>query len=95
MVNFVINKYLYALISRKHNYPIKVITGSQRYYIQSAYSLPSPEKIEQEFRPLRHIPDSFKKIVLVHEDILIRRDNDGIVTMGMREFMLNERSLEL
>ncbi len=69
--------------------------GSQRYYIQSAYSLPSIEKIEQEFRPLRHIPDSFKKIVLVHEDILIRRDNDGIVTMGMREFMLDERSLEL
>lgn len=69
--------------------------GNQRYYIQSAYSLPTTEKEEQEFRPLRHIPDSFKKIVLVHEDIRLRRDNSGIVTMGMQQFMLNEHSLDL
>lgn len=69
--------------------------GSQRYYIQSAFALPSPEKVEQELRPLRNIPDSFKKIVIVKDDILIRRNEDGIVTMGLRQFLLDERSLEV
>ena len=68
--------------------------GSQRYYIQSAFALPSPEKTEQEFRPLRNIPDSFKKIVIVKDDILVRRNEDGIVTMGLKQFLLDEHSLE-
>ena len=69
--------------------------GSQRYYIQSALALPSPEKVQQELRPLRNIPDSFKKIVIVKDNILIRRNEDGIVTMGLKQFLLDERSLEL
>lgn len=69
--------------------------GSQRYYIQSALALPSPEKVQQELRPLRNIPDSFKKIVIVKDDILIRRNEDGIVTMGLKQFLLDERSLEV
>ena len=69
--------------------------GSRRYYIQSAFALPTPEKAEQEFRPLRNIPDSFKKIVIVKDDILVRRNEDGIVTMGLKQFLLDEHSLEL
>lgn len=69
--------------------------GSRRYYIQSAFALPAPEKAEQEFRPLRNIPDSFKKIVIVKDDILVRRNEDGIVTMGLKQFLLDEHSLEL
>lgn len=69
--------------------------GSQRYYIQSAFTLPSPEKVEQELRPLRNIPDSFKKIVIVKDDILIRRNEDGVVFMGLKQFLLDERSLEI
>ena len=69
--------------------------GSQRYYIQSALALPSPDKVQQELRPLRNIPDSFKKIVIVKDDILIRRNEDGIVTMGLKQFLLDERSLEI
>lgn len=47
--------------------------GSQRYYIQSAYALPTEEKQQQEVRPLRAVGDSFKKIVVVKDDILLLR----------------------
>ena len=69
--------------------------GSQRFYIQSAYALPDQEKANQEARPLQHIQDSFKKIIVVKEDILLRRDDSGIVTMGLREFLTNENSIYL
>ena len=69
--------------------------GSQRYYIQSAYALPSEEKVKQEERPLRAIPDSFKKIIVVKEDILPRRNEDGILMLGLRQFLLDEKSLDL
>jgi predicted AAA+ superfamily ATPase len=69
--------------------------GSQRYYIQSAYALPSEEKVKQEERPLRAIPDSFKKIIIVKEDILPRRNEDGILMLGLRQFLLDEHSIEL
>lgn len=69
--------------------------GSERFYIQSAYALPTPEKVEQERRPLRYIADSFKKIIVVREDILLRRDEYGITTMGLRQFLLDKNSLYL
>lgn len=69
--------------------------GSERFYIQSAYALPTMEKQEQELRPLRHIADSFKKIIVVKDDILLRRNEEGIVTMGLRQFLLDKRSLYL
>lgn len=69
--------------------------GSQRFYIQSAYALPDEEKAEREARPLQNIQDSFKKIIIVKEDILLRRDENGIVTMGLREFLTNENSIYL
>lgn len=69
--------------------------GSERFYIQSVYALPSPEKIEQEVRPFLNINDAFKRIVIVKEDILLRRNDMGIVTMGLREFLVNNNSLYL
>lgn len=69
--------------------------GSQRYYIQSAFSLPTQDKAAQEFRPLLGIQDSFKKMVIVRDDIIIRRSEDGIVTMGLKQFLLDENSLDL
>ena len=69
--------------------------GSQRFYIQSAYALPDEEKAKREARPLQNIQDSFKKIIIVKEDILLRRDDHGIVTMGLREFLTNENSIYL
>lgn len=69
--------------------------GSRRYYIQSAYALPTESKTEQEVRPLRCIQDSFKKIIVVKDDILLRRNEEGIVTMGLRQFLCEPESLDL
>ena len=69
--------------------------GSKRYYIQSAYSLPNIEKRKQEERPLTNIDDSFKKIIIVKDNVSITRDDNGIVTMGIKDFLLNDNSLDL
>jgi len=68
--------------------------GSARYYIQSAYRLPDEEKIAQEKASLRAIDDSFKKIILVHEVMKPFRDDEGILTMSVFDFLLNDDSLE-
>ena len=65
------------------------------YYIQSAFSMSTPEKEAQEKRPFLRFNDSFKKIVLVRENIKIRRDENGIVTMGLLDFLLTPNSLEI
>ena len=69
--------------------------GNNKYYIQSAFALPDPEKKMQEERPLLNIGYSFKKIVVVGNYIKLKRDDMGITTMGIREFLLKENSLEL
>ena len=69
--------------------------GSRRYYIQSAFALPDDEKIRQEERPLINVSDSFKKIVVVKDNILLRRNEDGITTMGLKQFLLDSNSLDL
>ena len=69
--------------------------GNQRYYIQSAYRLDSDEKVAQEQNSLRNVDDSFKKIVIVGNPILVERDNNGITTMSVYDFLLKENSLEL
>ena len=69
--------------------------GSEKYYIQSAFAMPSDEKREQEERPLNAIGDSFKKIIVVKDNIKVRRNEMGIVTVGIRNFLLNENSLDL
>lgn len=69
--------------------------GSRRYYVQSAFSLPDEKKILQEKASLVRISDSFKKIIVVKDVIPVRRDEDGITTMSIYDFLLNENSLEL
>lgn len=69
--------------------------GNQRYYIQSAYRLDSEDKIKQENNSLRNVDDSFKKIVIVGNHILVERDNDGITKISIYDFLLKENSLEL
>ena len=72
-----------------------VNSGSNRYYIQSAYNLITSDKKNQELRPLVNISDSFKKIIIVYDNIKLRRDEHGIVTMSLRDFLLNENALNL
>ena len=67
--------------------------GSEKYYIQSAFAMNTPEKREQEERPLNAIGDSFRKIIVVRDNIRPRRDDFGIVTVGIRSFLLDENNL--
>ncbi len=69
--------------------------GSKRYYIQSAFSMPTEEKQMQEKASLIHVNDSFKKIILVKDIMNVTRDENGITTMSVYDFLLRENSLEL
>ena len=69
--------------------------GSKRYYIQSALSLPDDEKRAQEKASLINVGDSFKKIVIVKDVVKPLHDDDGILTMSIYDFLLDENSLEL
>lgn len=68
--------------------------GNRKYYIQSAYEMPNAEKIEQEKKSLNKLNDSFKKFVVVKEDIKAQIDENGIIMMGIFEFLLDEHSLD-
>ncbi len=72
-----------------------VTRGSEKFYIQSAFAMTTPEKQAQEERPLNAIGDSFKKIIVVRDNIKVRRNDMGIVTIGIRNFLLDENSLNL
>ena len=68
--------------------------GSNRYYIQSAYSIPDEEKRLQEIRPFTKIDDSFKKIVITRDIVPTQYDEKGILTMNVYDFLLNPSALE-
>lgn len=68
--------------------------GSKKYYIQSAYVIPDEMKYSQEIKSFDKINDSFKKIILVDKSMKIRRDDNGYVMMGIKEFLLDPNSLE-
>jgi len=69
--------------------------GSKKYYVQSALSIPDREKEIQESRPLTNINDSFKKIIVVKDHIMPRRNEEGILTIGLFDFLLKEDSLDI
>ena len=66
-----------------------------RYYIQSAFAMPTLEKEAQESASLLLINDSFKKIIIIKDDIKPWRDDNGILTMGLFDFLMKPNSLEL
>ncbi len=68
--------------------------GSQRYYIQSAFQIPDQEKERQEKESLNNVDDSFKKIVLVRDVVKTSRDEKGIVTMSIYDFLMDKSSME-
>jgi len=67
--------------------------GDNRYYIQSVFAMYTDEKRAQEKNSLLHIHDFFKKIIVVKDDIKRTRDENGIVMMGIYDFLLDEDSL--
>ena len=69
--------------------------GSEKYYIQSAFSVNNVDKLAQEQNSLMNINDSFKKIIVVRDNIKVRRNEYGIATMGICNFLLDENSLNV
>lgn len=69
--------------------------ASKRYYIQSAFAIPNKEKMDQEQNSLINIDDSFKKIIIVKDDINLWRNEEGILIISLEEFLLNSSSLDL
>ena len=82
-------------IRKQYEVDFVVNEGSNRYYIQSAFAMPNIEKEQQEKTSFSLITDSFKKIIVVKEDIKLKRDDQGIVTVGLLDFLLNKDSLKL
>ena len=69
--------------------------GSQRYYIQSALNIDEESKREQETLSLNRINDSFKKIIVVKDDIIPWHDEKGVLYIGIRQFLLDENAMDL
>lgn len=69
--------------------------GSKKYYIQSAYAIPDNEKYRQETKSFDNVSDSFKKIIIVEKSMKPRRDDNGYETIGVKEFLLDQNSLEI
>ena len=68
--------------------------GSDKYYIQSVYSIEDNNKKEQEVQSLLNVGDNFKKIVIVYDHFIKWQDDDGIIYMSVYDFLLNENSLK-
>ena len=83
--------------SKREQYEVDFVAnrGSRRYYIQSAFAIPDEAKREQETRSLIKIQDSFKKIVVLREDIEPWHDDNGILYIGIEQFLLDEAAMDL
>lgn len=68
--------------------------GNNKIYIQSAFSMPNEEKVNQEERPLLKVNDAFKKIIIVKDYIKRIRNENGIITMSIFDFLLDPDSLD-
>ena len=82
--------------SERKQYEIDFVCnkGNNRYYIQAAYALESLEKTEQETRGFKKIEDSFKKIVVLKDCYVPWHDENGILYIGLKDFLLDKNSLE-
>ena len=81
----------------RHYYEVNFVCnlGSKRYYIQSAYRMLNEEKVRQEENSLRHIDDSFKKIIILGDYTPVLHSESGITIIGIYDFLLKDNSLEL
>ena len=69
--------------------------GTKKYYIQSSLNVSEPSKLETELRPLKNTKDFFKKIIISKTAMKPWTDEEGILHLGLYEFLLNEHSLDL
>ncbi len=68
--------------------------GNNKFYIQSAFTMETEKKQAQEKNSLLNIKDFFKKIIIVKDDIKRKRDENGVITMSIYDFLLDEESIE-
>lgn len=68
---------------------------NDKIYIQSAYHLPNSDKVRQEKRPFLNVDDSFRKFIIVRDNIDVRKDDYGITTIGLKHFLLNDDPFRL
>lgn len=79
---------------QQHEIDFIATNGIDKYYIQSAYALPTEEKREQELASLKRIDDSFRKIIIVGDDIATYMDEKGYIFMGLFQFLKNDDVLK-
>ena len=68
--------------------------ADERVYVQSAFSIPTTEKRQQEERPLVNVSDGFRKVVVTKDNVLRHNDENGILIMSLQEFLMDEGALE-
>lgn len=68
--------------------------GAERIYIQSAFRMPTEDKVVQEKRSLLNTNDNFRKIIIVGDDIKRKTDEQGIITMSLYDFLLDPHSID-
>ena len=68
--------------------------ADERVYVQSAFSIPTTEKRQQEERPLVNVGDGFRKVVVTKDNVIRHNDENGILIMSLQEFLMDERALE-
>lgn len=81
----------------RHQFEVDFVAnlGHRRYYIQSALSIPDKDKLLQESNSLRNIDDSFRKIIIVKENINPWYTDEGILVLGLFDFLLHPDSINL
>jgi hypothetical protein len=83
------------IVRRQYEVDFVANKGSQRYYVQSAWRMTNESKEEQEGRSLRSISDSFKKIIVTGDNVLLKRDESGITIIPVIQFLKDPNSLNL
>ena len=68
--------------------------ADERVYVQSAFSIPTTEKRQQEERPLVNVGDGFRKVVVTKDNVIRHNDENGILIMSLQEFLMDEGALE-
>lgn len=78
-----------VFVRKKLEVDFVVNLGNRRYYIQSAYSIPSEEKMKQEQASLLSINDAFRKIIIVNRPIMSGYNEQGILILSLQDFLMN------
>ena len=78
-----------VLVRKKLEVDFVVNLGNRRYYIQSAYNIPSGEKMAQEQASLLSINDAFRKIIIVNQPIMSGYNEQGILLLSLQDFLID------